>query len=88
MRSSAVYLRVSTEEQRERQSIDTQRDWAGRYFGLHEITCIEWYMDNGVAGTVAFEARLEGARLLRDARAGLFGTLYVYRLDSWGGNRG
>ena len=27
----AVYLRVSTEEQRERQSIQTQRDFAQRY---------------------------------------------------------
>src|ERR1700675_4937707 len=31
----ATYLRVSTDEQRERQSINTQRDFAERYCGLH-----------------------------------------------------
>ena len=36
---AAIYLRVSTEEQRERQSIATRRDFAERYCQLHEIPC-------------------------------------------------
>lgn len=32
-----VYVRVSTEEQRERQSIATQREWAVRYCELHQL---------------------------------------------------
>ena len=33
----ALYLRVSTEEQRERQSIATQREFAERYCSLHQL---------------------------------------------------
>jgi DNA invertase Pin-like site-specific DNA recombinase len=34
----ALYLRVSTEEQRERQSIATQREFAERYCALHQLS--------------------------------------------------
>jgi DNA invertase Pin-like site-specific DNA recombinase len=33
----ALYLRVSTEEQRQRQSIATQREFAERYCALHQL---------------------------------------------------
>ena len=39
----AVYLRVSTEEQRDRQSIQTQREFAERYCALHQLTIYEVY---------------------------------------------
>jgi len=34
---AAIYCRVSTEEQRDRQTIAIQRDFARRYCDLHEI---------------------------------------------------
>ena len=34
----ALSLRVSTEEQRERQSIATQREFGERYCALHHLT--------------------------------------------------
>jgi site-specific DNA recombinase len=79
-----VYLRVSTEEQRERQSIATQRDFAGRYTDLHQLPIHAMYADDGVTGTIPLDRRPEGARLLRDARLKKFDQLLVYKLDRLG----
>lgn len=81
---AAIYLRVSTEEQRERQSIATQRDFAERYCALHEIPVTDFYADDGVSGTVSLEQRLEGSRLLKDARGKRFNSVLIYRLDRLG----
>jgi hypothetical protein len=62
-----VYLRVSTEEQRERQSIATQRDFADWYFSLHGPLTSIFYADDGVSGTIPLESRPAGSRMLRDA---------------------
>jgi len=79
-----IYFRVSTEEQRERQSIATQRDFAERYFSLHgPVTSIS-YADDGVSGTIPLERRPEGNRMLRDARLKKFDQVLVYRLDRLG----
>jgi len=43
----AAYLRVSTEEQRERQSIATQREFVARYCELHQLPIHEIYEDDG-----------------------------------------
>jgi site-specific DNA recombinase len=79
-----IYLRVSTEEQRERQSIATQRDFAGRYCDLHQLSIHAIYSDDGVSGTVPLDRRPEGAKLLRDARLKKFDQLLVYKLDRLG----
>src|SRR5271155_4048963 len=79
-----VYLRVSTEEQRERQSIATQRDFAGRYCDLHQLPVHALYADDGVSGTIPLDRRPEGAKLLRDARLKKFDQLLVYKLDRLG----
>jgi site-specific DNA recombinase len=80
----AVYVRVSTEEQRERQSIITQRDFAARYCDLHELHVYETYADDGVSGTVPIERRPGTIRLLEDARNRKFDQLLVYKLDRLG----
>src|SRR5215212_194402 len=82
--ADAVYLRVSTEEQRERQSIETQRDFASRYCGFHQLNIHEIYSDDGVSGTVPLELRPAGIRLLEDARRGKFDQLLNYKLDRLG----
>ena len=79
-----VYVRVSTEEQRERQSIVTQREFGTRYCGLHELPIHETYADDGVSGTVPLELRSGGIRLLEDARKQKFDQLLVYKLDRLG----
>lgn len=81
---AAIYQRVSTEEQRERQSIATQRDFAERYCALHEIPIAGIYSDDGVSGTVPIEGRQEGGRLLEDARLRKFDEVLVYKLDRLG----
>jgi site-specific DNA recombinase len=81
---AAIYLRVSTEEQRERQSIATQRDFAERFCALHEIPVADYYADDGISGTVPLEQRPEGTRLLDDARAKKVGAVLVYKLDRLG----
>jgi site-specific DNA recombinase len=80
----AVYLRVSTEEQRERQSIATQRDFAERYCALHGLTVSRVYADDGVTGTMPLDRRPEGSQVLRDARLKNFDQLLVYKLDRLG----
>src|ERR1700676_3307802 len=79
-----IYLRVSTEEQRERQSIETQRDFGERYCQLHQMPISEFYVDDGISGTVPLENRPGGRRILEDARTGKFDQLLVFRLDRLG----
>lgn len=79
--NAAAYLRVSTEEQKDRQSIENQRAYAETFAKLHDITIVDWYPDDGVSGGVPLEKRPEGARLLADARAGRFKVVLVYRTD-------
>jgi len=84
----ALYLRVSTEEQRERQSIATQREFAERYCALHQFSISAVYADDGISGTVPLDSRPAGARVLPDARLHRFDQLLVFRLDRrWRGER-
>jgi site-specific DNA recombinase len=80
----ACYLRVSTEEQRERQSIDTQREFGQRYCELHQLPVYEVYADDGISGTVPIESRPGGRSILEAARKGRFDQLLVYKLDRLG----
>jgi site-specific DNA recombinase len=80
----AVYLRVSTEEQRERQSIETQREFAERYRQMYNLPVFRVYTDDGVSGTVPLERREEGGQILRDAKLRRFDQLLVYKLDRLG----
>jgi site-specific DNA recombinase len=80
----AIYLRVSTEEQRERQSIETQREFASRYCDLHKLTVDKIYADDGISGTVPLERRPEGCRIIEDAKRGRFDQLLIFKLDRLG----
>ena len=79
-----IYVRVSTEEQRERQSIATQREFGTRYCDLHQLHVYDTYADDGVSGTVPIEQRPGTIRLLDDARRGKFDQILVYKLDRLG----
>src|SRR5260370_31602528 len=80
----AVYARVSTEEQRERQSIETQYDFGQRFCQMYALPVFRIYADDGVSGTIPLDRRPEGSQILRDARLGRFDQLLVYRLDRLG----
>ncbi len=80
----ALYRRVSSEEQRDRETIEIQRQFLDEYCRLYGLEVVEVYADDGVSGTVPLHERPEGRRLLEDARADKFDTLIVYKLDRLG----
>ncbi len=83
---AAVYCRVSSEDQKERQTINNQREFAERFCEMNRIEIHGFYLDDAVSGTIPVERRPEGARLLQDARERRFDTVLVYKLDRLGRN--
>jgi site-specific DNA recombinase len=77
----ACYCRVSSDEQKDKQSILTQVEFATRYTQLHELEVVEIYKDDGVSGGIPCSERPEGARMLVDAKARKFDMLLIYRVD-------
>ena len=77
----AIYGRVSTEEQAEKGTIDSQVSFAEKYFDLHGITEYEIYLDEGVSGTIPLQDRPAAAKMLKDVMAGKIKAVHVYRLD-------
>ena len=71
----ALCLRVSSEEQRERETIEIQRAFLQEYCRLYSLEVVQIYADDGVSGTVPLHERPEGRRLLEDAKEGKFSTL-------------
>jgi site-specific DNA recombinase len=80
----ALLLRVSSEEQRDRETIEIQREFLQEYCRLYGLEVAQVYADDGVSGTIPLHERPEGRRLLEDAKQGKFSTLLVYRLDRLG----
>jgi site-specific DNA recombinase len=79
-----LYLRVSSEEQREKETIEIQREFLEQYRSLYELEVADIYEDDGISGTIPLHERPEGRRLLQDAREGKFQTVLVYKLDRLG----
>src|SRR3954468_13412875 len=77
----ALYARVSTEDQAERATIQSQLDFLRRYVDLHSLPVAGEYIDDGISGTVPLADRPEGQPLLQDAEAGQVGVVLVYRVD-------
>src|SRR5919199_1388497 len=77
----ALYMRVSSEEQRDAGTIQTQDDSLTRYAAERGFEVAEVYADDGVSGTIPLHERPEGRQLLADAKEGSFETVLVYRLD-------
>ncbi|CAA9406017.1 MAG: hypothetical protein AVDCRST_MAG64-1987 [uncultured Phycisphaerae bacterium] len=80
----AIYARVSTEDQAERDTIKAQLDFLRGYATLHALPVGGEYIDDGVSGVVPLGDRPEGRRLLTDAEAGRFGTVLFYKLSRLG----
>ena len=84
-RRVATYERVSSPDQRERETIKTQTDTLDRRLALETgIERVKEYRDDGVSGTIALADRPAGRELLRDAAAGLFDELWVATIDRLG----
>ncbi|MED0678563.1 recombinase family protein [Aneurinibacillus thermoaerophilus] len=80
----AIYIRVSTEDQAERGTIENQIEFATKYCDLHQLEIVDWYKDDGISGTVPLELREEGKRMLEDSKEKKFDLLLVYKLDRLG----
>ena len=79
-----LYLRVSSEEQREREAIEIQDRFLDEYCCLYGLEVTGAYADDGVSGTIPLHERPERRRLLEDAKAGKFDAVLVYKLDRLG----
>jgi len=84
MNKVAIYCRVSTEEQAQKQSIQNQVE-SGKEFCQREGLLIhDFYLDNGISGTIPLEERPEGKRLLEDASKGSFESVIIWKIDRLG----
>src|SRR4051812_42315090 len=80
----AIYARVSTEDQAERQTVQGQLDFLRRFCGLYNLHVAGEYVDDSWSGTIPLAQRDDGQRLLADAAARRFSSVLVYRLDRLG----
>lgn len=77
----AAYCRVSSDEQRENQSIQGQEEYIRAYCERQGWTITSWYLDDGVGGDLPFDQRPAGSRLLADAKSGAFAAVVVFLYD-------
>src|SRR3972149_2030736 len=76
----AVYMRVSSDDQRDRETIKTQRDAIEHFLAASpQYEICRWYVDDGVSGTIPMAERPEGRLMVADARAGRFTKGIGYR---------
>lgn len=82
---AAIYERVSSDEQREKETIQTQTFLVERYLADHPDLAVRGrYLDDGISGSVPLALRPQGQRLVQDAMAGRFRKLIVTRGDRLG----
>jgi len=85
MKRVATYERVSSEDQRERETIRTQTEELARRLALDpDVRLVDRYVDDGVSGTIPMAERPAGKRLLEDAARGRFDEVWVYKIDRLG----
>jgi site-specific DNA recombinase len=84
MERVALYLRVSSEEQKTKETIATQDAFLDEYCKLYHHDIAGIYKDAAISGTVPLAERPAGRELLEDATEGKFGVVLVYKLDRIG----
>lgn len=82
--STVLAVRVSTDDQADRGTIENQIEFGIKYCDLHQIPLKDIYKDDGISGTIPLHERPEGSRLIEDAKAGKIKTVLVYKLDRLG----
>jgi site-specific DNA recombinase len=84
---TALYARVSTEDQADRNTIEGQKAFLVPYAAQKGWTVVDTYFDEGVRGGLPLAERPEGQRLLADAQAKRFARVLFYRVDRFGRNQ-
>ncbi|MHB1345699.1 MAG: recombinase family protein, partial [Thermoleophilia bacterium] len=83
--SVAVYERVSSDEQRDKETIQTQTFLVDRHLSDNpELKVYHRYLDDGVSGSIPLAQRPQGRRLVKDAMDGRFTKVLVTRADRLG----
>ena len=79
--NTAIYVRVSTEEQAtEGFSIHAQKDKLTKYAEVSDYNIVDYYIDDGISGKNLNE-RPEVTRLINDVKSGKINNVLVYKLD-------
>ena len=80
MKKAALYIRVSTDAQREEgYSIDAQKEMLSAFCVTRKIEKYEFYIDGGFTGSNL--DRPEMQRLIREVKEGKISSVIVYKLD-------
>ena len=84
-KATAIYVRVSTEEQaKEGISVSAQKDRLCAFCKAKDLELYKIYCDEGFsAGSIK---RPEFTKLLEDARKGMFANILVYKIDRFSRN--
>jgi len=77
---AALYCRVSSDSQREKQTIETQKRILADYAEQQGWEIFDWYIDDGITGT-SIDARPAFKKLLSDAEDHRFDVLLVIDTD-------
>ena len=86
-RRVSTYERVSSEDQRERETIKTQTDQLDRWLEREpDVVVVDRFTDDGISGNLPLIKRPGGQALLAAAEAGRFDELWLYKLDRLGRN--
>jgi site-specific DNA recombinase len=80
----ALYLRTSTETQEKKVTIALQRESLKHYVNFHGLSVYKFYEDDGVSSGIMLSDRPAGAKMLADAKQGLFAHILVHCLDRLG----
>jgi site-specific DNA recombinase len=81
----ATYERVSSEDQRERETIKTQsEELARRLDSDPTVQLVARFIDDGISGTIPMGERPQGRRLLQAAAAQEFDELWIYNMKRLG----
>ena len=85
LRRIAIYARVSSEDQKDRETIRTQIDaLTERFANDPTIEKVTWYVDDGISGTIPMAQRPQGRLLLLAAEASEFDEIWVYNVKRLG----
>lgn len=80
IKACAIYCRVSTDAQRERHTIDSQRTLLPQLAEKHGLAVYKEYIDDGISGE-SIEARPAFQQLLDDSSTGNFQAVLVIDFD-------
>ncbi|WP_294364740.1 recombinase family protein [uncultured Clostridium sp.] len=81
----AIYCRVSSDDQKERDTIENQIEILNTYIEFKEnLEKAGEYLDDGISGTIPFQERPAGKRLIEGCKNGLFNSILVWKIDRFG----